>query len=170
MTGKERREQIQELLKNSEEALTGASLAAKFHVTRQIIVKDVAILKAQGFQVLSTAKGYLLQKHFDNRKRRWITVNHDNSEIEKELQIIVDLGGKVLTTEVNHPVYGKLGEGLNIKSRKDISLFLKKIQETGCEPLLKLTKGEHIHLLEAEDEETLNEICEALKQAGYLKN
>lgn len=163
-----RRQEIFQLLKESDEPLTGSALALHFHVTRQIIVKDIALLKAQGNTIVSTAKGYLMEKKIEGFQKRVVTVCHDEKSIEDELQIIVDLGGHVLDTAVAHSVYGQLGEALNIRSRKDITLFLKKIQETGCSPLLQLTKGVHSHTIEAEDEKSLDEICDALNQAGYL--
>jgi len=163
-----RRREIERLLQESDEPLTGSALAVHFHVTRQIIVKDIALLKAHGSIIVSTAKGYLLEKTVEGFKKRIITVCHDEKSIEDELRIIVDLGGHVLDTAVSHPVYGQLGEALNIRSRKDITLFLKKIKESGCTPLLYLTKGIHSHTIEAEDENSLDEISDALKQAGYL--
>ena len=88
--------------------------------------------------------------------------------MEDELTTIVDLGGKVLTTAVEHPFYGTLGETLNIKSRKDIKNFFDRLKKTKSEPLLKLTQGKHIHIIEADDEESLQEICDALKEKGYI--
>lgn len=170
MNRKERKKEIIKLLTESEEPLTGNSIAAYFHVTRQIIVKDIALIKAEGIQIMSTARGYCIHKNVEKNKTRLITVCHEADEIEKELQIIVDLGGKVLTTAIDHPFYGTLGESLNIKSRKDISLFLKRITETQCKPLLQLTKGIHKHIIEAEDEKSLDEICDELNKAGYLIN
>lgn len=168
MTSEERRQDILGLFREKEEAITGSELALRFHVTRQIIVKDIGLMKAEGIPVISTARGYFLQKKAELWKRRTITVSHDEKSMEDELRIIVDLGGKALNTHVDHPVYGQLGEELNIKSRKDIQLFLKKISDTGCAPLLHLTKGIHMHTIEAEDEKSLDEICEALQEAGYL--
>lgn len=171
MNADERKKEILNILKEQEEPVTGAELAKRFHVTRQIIVQDVALLRAEGVHIISTARGYLLEKMIFPEQfmaKRRVTVCHSADKIEEELQIVVDLGGHVLTTAVNHPVYGNLGESLNIKSRKDITRFLARIQETGCEPLLALTKGVHCHMISAESEEALDEICQALKVAGYL--
>lgn len=168
MNREERKKELLELLEKSGTALTGNVLAEKFHVTRQIIVKDVELLKAEGNDVISTAKGYFIPKKKEKSVQRVITVCHGTENIEHELQIVVDLGGKILTTFVEHSFYGTLGQSLNVKSRKDIQAFLEKIQKTGCQPLLLLTKGVHKHTIEAEDEKTLDEICEALNRAGYL--
>lgn len=168
MNNEQRKKEILKLLEKSEVPLTGTALAKQFQVTRQIIVQDIALLKAEKYHIISTARGYLLQKEKEKGIQRKITVCHSAEKIEEELQIIVDLGGRVLTTSVEHPFYGEMGEALNIKSRKDIKVFIQKIYETGCEPLLKLTKGRHCHTIEAEEEEILNEICQELEKKGYL--
>lgn len=169
MKGNDRRVELLQRLQCTEEPITGGELAKIFGVTRQIIVKDIGLLKAEGADIVSTAKGYCLKKMPEPWKRRSIRVCHKAYEIEEELQIIVDLGGRVLRTEIDHPAYGVLGERLFIRSRKDIQLFLEKVKSGGCEPLLFLTNGIHTHIIEAEDENTLDEICENLKTAGYLK-
>lgn len=168
MTSKERQEAMLLKLQEAQEPITGGEFASRFGVTRQIIVKDIGLLKAQGHDILSTAKGYCLIVTPEIWKRRTITVCHGAEDIERELQMIVDLGGHALRTEVNHPAYGVIGERLNVKSRKDIQTFLTKVSVGGCEPLLFLTKGVHTHVIEAEDEKTLDEICSALNDAGYL--
>lgn len=168
MNIEQRKKEIVYLLEKAEFPLTGSALAERFGVTRQVIVQDVALLKAEGMPILSTARGYLLQKEQKTAKRKKIIVCHSSEKIQEELQIIVDMGGRVLTTSVQHPFYGEVGEELQIKSRKDIQIFLQRIQETGCEPLLKLTKGKHCHVIEADDQKTLEEICEELQKRGIL--
>lgn len=168
MNSEERRVEILRIINESNEPITGKSLSEKFGVTRQIIVKDIGIIKAEGNEIVSTAKGYVLSNKKDEHLQREITVCHSSDDIEREMNIIVDLGGKILTTAVNHPVYGSVGEAINIKSRKDIKKFISKTNETGCMPLLELTKGEHKHIISADDVETLDEICLELKEAGYL--
>ncbi|MBS4960602.1 MAG: transcription repressor NadR [Clostridiales bacterium] len=163
----QRREALVRILSNTDEPLSGAELAKRFQVTRQIIVRDIAILKAEKFRIISTMRGYYMQKDRENTIKRLITVKHEVDRIEEELQLIVDLGGKVLTTAVEHPFYGEVEEDINIKSKKDIKNFLNKISDTGCEPLLRLTKGVHRHLIEAEDSATLDEIVQELKDKGF---
>ena len=43
-----RRKELLTLLKESSSAINGQQLADHFHVTRQIIVQDIAILRADG--------------------------------------------------------------------------------------------------------------------------
>lgn len=45
---KDRKQALLQLLKEAPKALNGQSLAEHFHVTRQVIVQDIAILRADG--------------------------------------------------------------------------------------------------------------------------
>ena len=168
MESETRRQKIIELLKKQEEPISGSQLAEQFGVTRQVIVKDMGMIKAGGQPLLATAKGYLLQKETDGLCRREIRVCHNREQIGDEMRLIVDMGGYILNTHVDHPIYGSVGESLRIKSRRDIQNFLTKTEETGCMPLLALTNGVHSHTIAAEDEQTLDEICAELQNAGYL--
>ena len=58
-TGEVRREQILQMLKNQGVPLSGATLARQFHVSRQVIVQDIALMRAENHRILSTNKGYL---------------------------------------------------------------------------------------------------------------
>lgn len=163
-----RRQKMIELLKKQNAPISGNQLAEQFGVTRQVIVKDMGMIKAGGLPLLATAKGYLLQKETDGLYRREIQVRHSREQIGDEMRLIVDLGGYILNTHVDHPIYGSVGESIRIRSRRDIQNFLAKSEETGCMPLLELTNGIHSHTIAAEDEQTLDEICEELRNAGYL--
>lgn len=58
--GDRRRAQILEILKKSEQPVSGTDLAGRLHVSRQVIVQDVALLRAENREILSTYKGYVL--------------------------------------------------------------------------------------------------------------
>ena len=58
MNAGERRERIVEILSSSTQPVTGTSLASVLGVTRQVIVQDVAVLRARGEKILATPKGY----------------------------------------------------------------------------------------------------------------
>ena len=167
MESTERRNEIMTILSERTTPISASALAQRFGVTRQIIVKDMALLKAKNTDILSTSRGYVLRQA-TTCFQRMFHVCHRAEEMEDELNTIVDLGGHVLTTAVNHPFYGTMGEMLNIKSRRDVQRFLDRLKESQCEPLLRLTNGRHMHLVEADEEETLDEIEGALKQKGYL--
>lgn len=168
MNSEDRRREIYRILAERDTPISAAMLAERFHVTRQIIVKDIALLKAEKTDILSTAKGYILNKGERSGVRKMVYVCHGAESIEDELNTVVDLGGRVLTTAVEHSIYGTLGEALNIKSRRDVKKFLEDTNKSGCEPLLSLTKGNHMHLIEADDSECMEEICAELKKKGYL--
>ena len=62
MNGQERRREIRELLESSAAKIRGSDLAKRFSVSRQVIVGDVALLKAEGVPVVSTPRGYILSE------------------------------------------------------------------------------------------------------------
>ena len=59
---KERKSELLKLLKEAPKPLNGQSLAEHFHVTRQIIVQDIALLRADGATILSTNRGYVYKE------------------------------------------------------------------------------------------------------------
>ena len=129
MHSDERRREILRILTESTAPVSASSFAEKFGVTRQIIVKDIALLRAEKSSIISTAKGYMITKNEESGHRKTVYVCHNAEQIEDELVTVVDLGGKVLTTAIEHPFYGTLGETLNIKSRKDIKNFNERLKE-----------------------------------------
>ena len=106
---KQRREELLNLLKTSSAALNGQSLAEHFHVTRQIIVQDIALLRADGAPILSTNRGYLYKDRQENTAvYQLFKVQHRAEDMEAELLAIVDNGGRVQTILIEHPVYGEI--------------------------------------------------------------
>ena len=129
-------------------------------------MQDIALLRTQGYPIISTARGYLLDE--PKQAVRIFKVCHTNEQVEDELTTIVDLGGCVANVMVNHRVYGKLDAPLNIKSRRDVQNFMDDLKTGKSTPLLNVTSGYHFHKISAESEEVLDEIEEALKKKGYL--
>ncbi len=170
MENEKRRKDILNLIKESNLPLTGTQLAAHFGVSRQVIVQDIAILRASGEQVLATPRGYLLTPaaREPGRPRATLACRHSSQEIEHEIGIIVDLGGTVIDVFIEHPVYGELQGNLMISNRRDMEQFIKKLSKSSANPLLTLTGGVHLHTIEAPDREALDEIIAALDGAGYL--
>ena len=120
----EREKKILEILRNSETLVSGTYLAEFFDVSRQVIVQDIAILKAKNIDIISTNRGYrLLSKGI----KKVVKVKHDDSEIRKELNAIVDLGASVEDVFVIHKTYGKIRVKLDIKSRRDVDLLVENI-------------------------------------------
>jgi len=166
----ERRERILRDLKKNNGPIKGTELAQQYNVTRQVIVQDVALLRARGENVLATPQGYIIPKvGEDNRIVKKIVCKHAGyDEIEDELMTIVDLGGRIIDVIVEHPVYGEINGSLEISSRLDVEEFMSSLRKTNAEPLSSLTDGIHIHTIETRDEESFKRIKKALKDRGYL--
>ena len=167
MSGAERRENIIQIISGSSRPVPAKKLADDFCVSRQVIVQDIALIRAEGFDILATNRGYILLEDAEE-KSRVFKVAHTDEEMEDELCTIVDLGGRVENTMVNHRVYGHIEAPLKIYSRKDITNFLKKLSQSKSAPLKNTTSGYHYHKVCADDEETLDEIEIALKNKRYL--
>lgn len=166
MDGKRRREKIIELMKNSRTPLSGTALAEKFGVSRQVIVQDIALIRAAGYDIISTNRGYILGE--DAAVSRTFKVRHTDSQLEEELNAIVDLGGCVKNVMVNHKVYGRMEAELNITSRRKVKEFLEEIRNGKSSPLKNITSGYHYHVVEADSEETLDLIEDMLREKGFL--
>lgn len=168
----DRREAILDILNTTNVPIKGTDLAERFGVTRQVIVQDVAILRARGIEILATPQGYMIPIKIERKAlKKKIVCNHKGiTEMEEELNIIVDLGGKILDVIVDHPIYGEIKSPINIESRHEVSEFIKTIQKTNAEPLSSLTQGLHLHTIEVKDEDTYERIKKALEIKRYLVN
>jgi len=167
MNGRERRECIIKMLNTADEAISGTALAKELKVSRQIIVQDIALLRAEDMEIMSTTKGYLIAKKYE-KARRTFAVKHTTRQMEEELNLIVDCGGFILDVIVEHPVYGKISANLSIGSRQEVSAFIDRVNNSETVPLKELTKDVHRHTVEAQSEEVLNIIEEKLRQQGFL--
>ena len=166
MKGEERRKKLYQLISDSKEPVSGTSLAKVLHVSRQVIVQDIALLRANGVEILSMNKGYLLQER--TYKKRVLKVIHEDDEVDAELKAIVDLGGKVEDVFVYHKVYGVIRAPMHISSRKDIKKYMEEISSGKSSFLKNVTAGYHYHTITAESEETLNQIQQQLQEMGFL--
>ncbi|MBP1580818.1 MAG: transcription repressor NadR [Oscillospiraceae bacterium] len=170
LTGAERREQLLAVLEGSVKPVSGTDLARQFEVSRQVIVQDVALLRATNKNILSTNKGYILFRDDDKDKKakRTVRVQHRDEEILQEFQCIVDCGARVLDVVVEHELYGQISVDLLIQNRQDAAHFVQQMQSCQSRSLNILTGGVHYHTIEADSEERLDRAVEALKQAGFL--
>lgn len=162
---KTRREELLKTLYEKQKPMSGESLAEKFDVTRQVIVQDIAILRASGKDIVSTNRGYYLN---EERTQKVFKVKHSDRDINKELNAIVDLGGRVKDVIVHHKVYGEIKKDLNFSSRRDVKIFIEKMKEEKSKPLDVLTGGVHYHTVLADNEEVIEEIEVVLKELGFL--
>jgi hypothetical protein len=168
MEGNTRRENLIKILKSRPDPISGSELAKLLGVSRQVIVQDIALLRASDYNLLSTTKGYLLYQSDNPRVKRVYRVKHTTEQIEDELCTIVDNGGKILDVLVVHEIYGEIATPLIIRNRNDVYDFVKKVNEKKIVPLKELTAGVHLHTIEADSEETLDRIEKALKEKNYL--
>lgn len=166
MKAQERRKTIINILLSEDRPIPGGELSEKCGVSRQIIVQDIAVLKGQGFDILSTHNGYLVQK--SPFKDRVFKVKHSTDQTEDELSTIVELGGTVVDVFVWHKVYGKMSAPLNIFSELQIKQFIEGIRAGKSTELMNITGGYHYHTVRAEKEETLDLIAEVLSKKGYV--
>ena len=167
MDSKQRRLEIIKHLQGSAAPVSATLLAGEFGVTRQIIVADIALLRAAGHPIASDTRGYTLRSNNDLYKRR-IAVKHTSAELTDELYAIVDHGGTVVDVIVEHSVYGSISAALNLSSRYDVDVFVEKIGKTGASPLSYLTEGLHLHTVEVRDEAAFSRITERLEALGIL--
>lgn len=168
MSSKERRKLIEQVLVKRPEPQKGQDLAKELGVTRQVIVKDIAILRAEGLNIIATPEGYIIPKDERPTVKRVIAVCHKPDEIEDELTCIVKFGGMIENVIIEHPVYGEIRGMLMIKNLYDLQNFIEKCKEYKAEPLSALTHGIHIHTIEAYDEVTMERIIDELKNKKYL--
>lgn len=166
MNAVDRRKEIIKIITASEEPLSGGALSAHLGVSRQVIVQDVALLKAQGYDIVSTNRGYILQN--DNACSRVLKVHHTNEQTEEELNCIVDLGGIVEDVFVWHKVYGKIEAKLNISSRRNVKQCIEGLISGKSKALLNVTSGYHYHTIKADNEEILDLIEKELEERKFL--
>ena len=166
MNGTQRRKMIVTLLKQSKDPLSGTALGKETGVSRQVVVQDMALLRTEGYDIVATPRGYVLNT--PKSAARVFKVHHTSEQTEAELTAIVDLGGCVVDVMVNHRAYGKMSANLNIKSRRDVVQFMEQMQTGKSVPLMNVTSGYHFHMITADREEILDEIEDALRSMGFL--
>ncbi len=165
MDAQTRRETIAQRLRQSPTPVSASALARECSVSRQVVVGDVALLRAGGAAIDATARGYVIQRSREGLRRQ-VACRHQGPDMEKELQIIVDNGCTVLDVIVEHPVYGQLTGGLGLSSRYDVRQFIRLAQT--AQPLSLLTEGVHLHTLLCPGQEAFLRVREELADAGFL--
>ena len=167
MNTNQRRQRILDYLRAAQAPLSATALAQRLSVSRQIIVGDVALLRAAGENVTATPRGYVLDRPRAGLTRT-VACLHSGVDMERELTLMVDQGCTVENVIVEHPVYGQLTGPLDLSSRYDVSEFIRKVEENAARPLSLLTDGIHLHTLRCPDEEAFQRTVAALEQAGFL--
>ena len=166
MKAGERREKLRKILAQSAVPVSGSALAKMLSVSRQIIVTDSAILRAEGFEIISTSQGYMTPE--PRQCKRIFKVHHTREECETELNLFVDCGAVVKDVFVSHRAYGLLRGELDIRSRLDVQAFLESIRSGKSTLLSSTTEGYHYHTLLAPSESVLDTIENRLWEMGFL--
>ena len=130
MTNNERRNSILAALTEANGPLNATKLADMHSVTRQIIVADIALLRAAGNNIRAEHKGYVLDIDNGDNKRK-IVCRLSKDATPDELYAIVDNGGKILDVQVEHSVYGMISGNLDISSRYDVDQFIEAMNKDG---------------------------------------
>lgn len=170
MTGEERRAQILVKLKEQGPPLSGTALAKTFHVSRQVIVQDIALMRAENHRIISTNKGYLYRTEVseDTQPKRVFYVKHTTDQVLEEFRIVIDLGGKILDVAVDHELYGQIQADLLIETNQDAEDFFERLKNCRDNPLKVLTDDCHYHTVSAPSEKLLDLIQEEFAEKGFL--
>lgn len=170
MNGEDRREKILQLLKEQNTPLSGTALANRFHVSRQVIVQDIALMRAENHAILSTHRGYLYRdaEVSDALPKRVFYVRHSTQQVMEEFLCILELGGKILDVAVEHEIYGQIRADLLVENHSDAKEFCEKLLTCRDNPLKVLTDDCHYHTVAAPSEKLLDLIQQELGAKGFL--
>ena len=163
-----RRERLMKLLEEADRAVSATALAHTLSVSRQIIVGDIALLRAAGERITATPRGYVLDRSAAGELRTVACRHTTPADMARELNIMVDNGCTVVNVIVEHQVYGQLVGQLDLSNRYDVSEFIQAVEAHGARPLSDLTGGIHLHTLRCPDEGAYRRVSAALKEAGIL--
>ncbi|WP_206459751.1 transcription repressor NadR [Anaerovorax sp. IOR16] len=165
-----RRQQILTALQKSDSPISATALASQFKVSRQVIVGDIAILRASGNNISATPRGYLYTAEDDTQNSFGyigvIACKHTASQLIEELYTVVDYGGCLIDVTIEHAIYGQISGSLAIHSRYDADLFVARVQEGEGKPLSDLTEGIHLHRIGCKDISAFLRIENALLKKG----
>ncbi|MCR5416164.1 MAG: transcription repressor NadR [Pseudobutyrivibrio sp.] len=165
MDGQTRRKKLIEIIRQSDKPVSGTALAKSLDVSRQVVVTDIALIRANGMEIISTNRGYIISA--ESKCKRIIKSRHTDDQILDELFTIVDNGGCAENIIINHRFYNRLEAPLNVRSRRDAKEFMDAIESGKSKSLSSATSGYHYHVISAENEEELDIIEAELKEKGY---
>ena len=168
MTSLERRELVHEILISASEPISATTLVGHFSVSRHVIVGDIALLRAAGSSIISTPRGYYIEKERSHLITHQLICCHDDADMQEELNTIVDCGCKVLNVIVEHPIYGALTGELQIASRLDVEYFVERVHSNEALPLSALTEGLHTHTVSCPNADALAHLKEKLRAMNVL--
>ncbi len=168
MNASARREAILQKLARSSAPVSASALAAQLGVSRQIVVGDVALLRAGGAQIDATPRGYLLRPAEDGYSGLVACCHSSTEAMRRELYAVADQGGVVVDVIVENALYGEIRANLNVASRYDADAFVRGAESSPASLLSSMTGGVHLHTIRCADEAAFRRIEAALAEAGVL--
>lgn len=171
MKANQRRQRILDYLVEMQEPVSASRLAQILGVSRQVIVGDVALLRAENHDIVATHRGYLLAERLLPSQSQYlgkVVCRHDVHRVKEEMTLITDLGGRILDVQIDHPFYGILQAPLNIATQADINQFLKDLTQYQDSLLSQLTDGIHLHTIACQDEKQFQLIFKKLEEQGFI--
>lgn len=166
MRADERRREILSLLGNTENPIPANTLKERFDVSRQVIVQDIAILRANGYDITSTNRGYVL--NVKAQATRVFKCRHSFEELVEEGELIISSGGRIEDVFVNHRIYGRISARLDLNNRIHVEELYRSLVSGASKPLMSVTDGYHYHTVTADSEGALDEIEQKLRLRGFL--
>jgi len=164
-----RRDYVLETISQQNKPVSASLLAKELSVSRQVIVGDIALLRAQGHEIIATARGYIIPSFSETNKYLGkIVCQHTPENTKDELYIIVDLKAVVVNVIVEHGFYGEITGCLNLANRNDVDIFMSKVKSSDIKLLSELTMGIHLHTIACRNKNHFDEVCQALESGGYL--
>ena len=167
MNANDRRQHIHTQLLSADAPLSATALAKEYNVSRQVIVGDIALLRAGGMDISATPRGYVLPRQAAGMTRT-LACRHRGDQMEDELNAIVDHGCTILDVVVDHPIYGQLTGPLHLSSRYEVRQFLDRCQEEAAAPLSLLTEGIHLHTISCPTPNAYTRVKNTLASLGIL--
>ena len=167
MQAKARREAILNTLSTCPDPVSASTLAAQFSVSRQVIVGDIALLRAGGADISATPRGYVFRHDVSGIIRK-VATRHKSDQTEAELNAIVDQGCTVVDVIVEHPIYGQITGPLELSSRYDVDQFIERMADNDARPLSALTEGIHLHTVSCPSEDALAHLKKKLQAMDVL--
>jgi transcriptional regulator of NAD metabolism len=170
METQQRRKHVLKLIEEAENPVSATQIAKETGVSRQAIVGDIALLRAEGANIVATARGYTMIHPNENVlfHGRIVSIHHTLEETLEELMTIVTMGGSVLDVIVDHAYYGELIGSLNLSTEADVKDFMEHQATLPNGLLSEITGGVHMHTIACKNRTLFDKIVSKLDNLGYI--
>jgi transcriptional regulator of NAD metabolism len=164
-----RRRELEHLVRQAAGPVRGTQLATQLGVSRQVVVQDIAVLRAAGVPIRSSPRGYVWDASpAAGVVRAQVAVRHLPEDTPKELHGLVEVGVRVVDVVVEHPLYGELRGYLDLATHAQVDAWLAELKRHQATLLSVLTGGVHLHTLESSDAGGIARARQCLQELGFL--